>query len=262
MEATVILTYREGDTPDRHANLLAVLASLACTPAYEVVIVEQDAFTRLTGALPHQRVRVVFAYNPGPFNKSWGLNIGARGATAPLLVFTDADLIVDGILARSVAYRHSGFQLLKPYRRLIDLTPEETAEVRGGRFDWIPERAADAPANRESVAEVIVLCGGLFLMRADVFANLGGWDERFLGWGGEDDAFSYKVQRMRLSTLELDERPALHLWHPRAMIDPALYRDNRELLLRYRAYDETELQRLIEVQRQLMGYREKYRPDE
>jgi len=263
MEATVILTYRENATPDRRENLFAVLAWLAQTPGYEVIVVEQDALPRLSGDLPHPNCRVVFAYNPGPFNKAWGLNIGARNAESQVLIFNDADVIAHGMLSMSVALCQNNYCFVKPYRRLVDLTPGETAQVRIGHHDFMPERNADELPNRGGVAEVIVLCGGLFLIRRDAFAHLGGWDERFRGWGGEDDALTYKVQRSRLSTVELDERPALHLWHPRSAETTSgqpFYRSNCDLLARYRRYTDPELRRLSEVQMQMMGHREKYRP--
>ncbi len=263
MEATVILTYRENTSPDRRENLFAVLAWLAQTPGYEVIVVEQDALPRLSGNLPHPNCRVVFAYNPGPFNKSWGLNIGARSAENNVLVFSDSDIIAHGMLAKSVALCRNNFQFVKPYRRLYDLTTAETARVRAGQHDYLPERGANNLPNREAIAEVIVLCGGLFLIRRDAFIYLGGWDERFRGWGGEDDALTYKVQRARLSTVELDECPALHLWHPRSVETTSgqpFYRSNCDLLARYRHYTDSELRRLSEVQIQMMGHREKYRP--
>ncbi len=263
MDATVILTYRENATSERHANLLAVLSWLAQTPAYEVIVVEQDTLPRLTGELPHPRCRVVFAYNPGPFNKAWGLNIGARCAESNVLVFNDADVIADGMLTSSVALCRNSYNFVKPYRFLVDLAPDETAQVRAGRRDLIPGRKADGLPNRAAISEVIVLCGGLFLIRKNAFVHLGGWDERFRGWGGEDDALTCKVQRARLSTVELDERPALHLWHPRSVETTSgqpFYASNCDLLARYRRYTDPELLRLSEVQMQMMGHREKYRP--
>ena len=263
MNASVLITYRENGSEDRRANLLATLAWLAQSVEHEVIVVEQDALPRLNGELPHPRCRVAFAYNPGAFNKAWGLNLGARLARSNTLVYCDADMVISGLLDKSVSLCRNGFQLVKPYRRMVDLTREETAQVRAGDFDLQPVRGPKSRPNRESQSETVVLCGGIFVIRADAFRHLGGWDERFLGWGGEDDALSYKVQRARLSTVELDQRPALHLWHPRsvqATSGQPFYSQNRELLARYRRYSDPDLRRLAEVQVQVMGNREKYRP--
>ncbi len=264
MSATIVLSYRADTTGDRHANLLAVLRWLARTPQFPVIVVEQDAVPRLAERLPHPACTVLFAYNPGPFNKGWGLNVGVRQAGTPVLMFCNADLLVQGAPARWADACVNGFQVVKPYRQLVDLSPETTALVRASGLSALPSTLGGAQASaREARGEFAPLCGGAFVMRADAFYALGGWDERFLGWGGEDDAMSYKIERARLATLELDEGPALHLWHPRSAattFEHGHYEANRALLARHRQYSEAERLRLAEVQAQLMGRREKYRP--
>lgn len=261
--ASCILTYRESDSPDRRANLHAVLAWLACLSQLEVIVVEQDSLPRLGAALAHPACRNVFAYNPGPFNKGWGFNIGYRFARGNVLIFADADVLIDKQLPVSAELCQRGYQVVKPYRAIVDLTPAETAIVRDGSFDYQPDRPDDAATNREGIAEFVVLCGGIFCLRREAFVALGGWDERFLGWGGEDDAMTYKLQRLRLSTIELDEGPALHLWHPRSSattMGQPMYANNCALLADYRQRSDAELQRFAEVQMQVIGNREKYRP--
>ena len=217
---------------------------------------------QLAGPLPHPRCSVVFAYNPGHFNKGWGLNVGARHANSAVLVFTDADLLVPLMLPRAVEHCLKHVQLVKPYRQVLDLSPEATAHLRAGNSHALQDMASIAN-NRQALGEVAPLCGGAFAIRTDAFLKLGGWDERFVGWGAEDDAFSYKVQRARLSALEFDDVAALHLHHPRSddrEKNAAQYASNLALLERYRRYDQPNLERLQEVQAQIMGRAQKYRP--
>lgn len=263
MSTSVILGFRQGQTPERARNLFAVLRWLAGFPAFQVIVVEQDDCPRLD-ALPHPGCQLLFAYNPGPFNKSWGMNVGARHAQGAVLVFSDADLVVPLPLDDLSAICRSEFAVVKPYCRLVDLGPAQTQSIHGGETDFAAlaqPGALHAPGYRPH--ERISLCSGMFMIRREAFFSLGGWDERFVGWGGEDDALSYKVQHARLSCFEADKVPALHLWHPRPADGPAhhpQYAGNLQLLRRYHAYSEGELGRLAEVQAQLMGYREKYRP--
>jgi hypothetical protein len=263
--ASYIITWRESGDPDRRANLLAVLAWLARAPELEVIVVEQDTIPRLDGLAPDAGCTRLFAYNPGPFNKGWGFNLGYRHASTSILAFGDADVIVDGVLGECIAHCAQRFDTVKPYRRLVDLTPEETAAVRAGDFGLEPRRADTAAPNRETQGEFVVFCGGLFFIRATAFRHVGGWDERFVGWGGEDDAMTYKVERARLSAIELDHRPALHLWHRRTQAAAAAepdYAANCALLAEYRGYSDEQLRRLGDVQMQLAGRREKYRPQQ
>ncbi|HVJ75794.1 MAG TPA: galactosyltransferase-related protein [Casimicrobiaceae bacterium] len=263
MTASAIVTYRGAPGSERRANLDAVLAWLARTPEIEVVVVEQDTHPRLLPPLAHDGARVVFAYNGGPFNKAWGLNVGARASAGGVLLFGDADVIVPGGLGAAAALCADRGQLVKPYLELVDLGPDESARVRELGPAAAPGRDPAGPRNRDGIGERLVLCGGWFAIRRDAFAALGGFDERFVGWGGEDDAMTIKVERARLATYELDGEPALHLWHPRAL--PAAaghshYASNLSLLAEYADYDDETLARLFEVQRQSCGRRDKYRP--
>ena len=263
MRTSAIVTYRGADGSERRANLDAVLAWLAATPDVEAIVVEQDRYPRLEAPLPHPSARVVFAYNAGPFNKAWGLNVGARHASGSVLLLGDADVIVPGGLALAAGTCASTMQVVKPYRTLVDLTPEESALVRRSRGAGSIDVELAARGNRDAIGERLVLCGGWFAMRRDAFAALGGFDERFVGWGGEDDAMTLKVELARLSTCELDPGPALHLWHPRShatTLGHAGYASNVALLADYARYDEATLARLFEVGRQTFGHRDKYVP--
>ncbi len=264
IQASFILTYRETADPARRRNLLAVLGWLAQYPSQcEVVVVEQDDAPRLDGPLPHPDCRHLFAYNPGAFNKSWGFNVGFRASRNPWLAFGDADVIVGPCLAEALRYLQLGYHAVKPYRRLLDLSEQESARIAGGDYDWVPRRETALPVNREGEGQFICFAGGLLLMSRAGFTRVGGWDERFLGWGGEDDAMSYKLERVQLPAVELDRRPALHLHHARpraATLGQPHYPGNQQLLAQYLALEDDALWRFAEVQMQIIGHREKYRP--
>ena len=109
------------------------------------------------------------------------------------------------------------------------------------------------------------LCGGLVLFQRQVLAQLGGWDERFLGWGGEDDAMDVKVRRAGLRGIELRESRGFHLVHRRAVAaieSDRLHRNNLALLEQLRAMPDEALRRMCEVTLQLAGNPDMHRPME
>jgi hypothetical protein len=54
------------------------------------------------------------------------------------------------------------------------------------------------------------------------FESVGGWDEEFVGWGGEDDMMTFKVEAAGLKTASMPFS-CYHLWHPRVVPDPVEY---------------------------------------
>jgi hypothetical protein len=257
-----LITYRESGSADRRENLLAVLGWLRQWPDIEVVVVEQDAVPRFDAPLEYGGGVARFAYNPGPFNKAWGLNLALGFARGPLLAVGDADVMAPHTLGMAVE-RCRSVPAVKPYRTIVDLTPEDTARVRAGEWGLLPERPAHSLPNREGQGEYVVFAGGLFVIQRDWLVRLGGFDERFRGWGGEDDAMTQKLRRAGVQAVQIDGPPALHLWHPRspeATFGHAHYGDNRRVLDAYQDYSDAEFTRLCEVGRQLMGHLHKYRP--
>ena len=85
--------------------------------------------------------------------------------------------------------------------------------------------------NRVHLGEQLCIAGGSFLISRNLFDEVGGFDERFLGWGGEDDAFSLRVNSASNKVALLKQSLAWHLWHPRlAAQDNPHYQNNRKLL--------------------------------
>lgn len=191
-----VIAYRGGDRDEhgaRAANLAAVVRHVGRLPDAQIVVVEQDTVPRWEQPAD---VTHVFLRHDGPFNKSWAMNVGFRHTVAPIVAFGDADLILplpDTVAAiDSVA---NGYDAVDPFDRLVELTEPETVAVWSGGA--LPE-VTPAPGSNRRGGEYVPFCGGLFVIDRTAFARVGGYDERFAGWGGEDDALSVKLARMGL----------------------------------------------------------------
>ncbi len=257
-DTSYIMTFRAGG--ERRANLQAVLAWLERHPPGEIILVEQDVAPTLGDLARGSALRLVFAYNPGPFNKAWGFNVGARFSRRPLLAFGDSDLIAPA-LGEALAACRRGVPVARTFDRVSDLGPAESARLRAD-----PAALAtigDVGDARTTKGEVPPLCGGLVLFHRACYALLGGWDERFLGWGGEDDAMSVKVARAGLHSM-VQPGPAFHLHHARATPVEGCphYRSNLAVLAQLRTMPDAALKRLCDVSWQLAGHQDRHRPAE
>lgn len=263
VRASAILTYRDDAGGAGRANLDAVVAWLLEPPGHEVIVVEQDDRPRLEATMANPAARVVFAFNPGRFNRSWGLNVGARHASGGVLLFGEHDVVVPGGLAAAAAHCAASMDLVKPYRTLLDLAPDETRLVHERGQRALP--AVDAGAGREGDAtdERSWLCDGWFAIRRDAFLAIGAFDERFADHDGSASAMTAKVELARLATCELDPGPALRLWNPESSVEAGFaVPDPSDTALPddYARCDDAALARLAAVGRQLHGRRDKYVP--
>jgi N-terminal domain of galactosyltransferase len=264
MKVSCILTYRESGDPARRANLLAVLQWLAQWPQFEVILTEQDVAPTLDLLPLKTPIQSLFCYNPGGFNKGWGYNVGTRLSTGNILVFVDADTICLNLDA-AIAHCLNGTSVVRPFSKMIDLTAEQSALAQQ---DWrnlqAPEFLMPNAPERSALGEYENLCSGIVLFQRDAFNYLGGWDERFIGWGGEDDAMSIKAQRAQMPTMIMPTRASYHLHHQRANTPEHLaspeYQTNLTLLKILAAMPADNLKRLCEVGQQLAGYHDMHRP--
>ncbi len=209
-------------------------------------------------------LRSLFAYNPGPFNKSWGFNVGVRASKSSVLAFGDADVLCRGLPA-AVAAARSGAPLVRAFSRALDLDEADSDMLRADLSCLGDPSFGAAAPDRTQSGEPLPLCGELVLFQRQFLARLGGWDERFLGWGGEDGAMDIKVQRSGARCAMVKGSLGFHLAHRRASgtiaADP-YYSNNLALLQQLRAMPDDALRRMCEVTAQLAGNPDMHRPME
>jgi hypothetical protein len=257
-----LIPYRE-DSLERRHNLFCVLQWVLSLPDVTPIVIEQDAYPRLDLGVLGQKVQFLFLYNPGPFNKGWAFNVGVKATNHPLIACGDADVLAPHGWAGAVSALEKTLGAAKPYRHLVDLTPDETQRVRSGAHLWVPERPAHA-LDRTQKGEMLCFAGGLFVLHRALYLSVAGFDERFSGWGGEDDAMSIRLGASGAVLGGVDGPPALHLWHPRNTPIPGetAYAHNLRTLSEYHVYSDEQRQRLFEIQSSLHGDADKYRPDQ
>jgi hypothetical protein len=186
--------------------LLAVLRSIAAQEHAQVecIVVEQAPQVEIAAALPPW-VRHVHTPVPAtlPYARSWAFNVAARQARASVLVFHDGDILVPRGYAQAVLRRvRAGAEFVDLKRLLFELSAEQNATALAGRPDAVRGALERVRQNAR---------GGTLAADKRAFFDIGGFDEAFVGWGGEDNEFWERALTRRAEAFGL--LPFVHLWH-------------------------------------------------
>jgi len=190
---------------ERLPLLSAVLGSIAAQAdvAIECVLVEQSEAPLVRDQVPDW-VRYVHTAAPAgmPYSRAWAFNVGARATTAPVLAFHDNDMLVPRRYAAELAAIHRGGSAVVNLKRFIFYLDEPTTArvLAGGALAAAPEKVVQ---NLEG--------GGSVGVDREAFFELGGFDESFVGWGGEDNEFWERAAVRRV--WPWGYLPVVHLHH-------------------------------------------------
>lgn len=186
---------------------------------FEVIVVEENP-APLHEAICREGERYVFVRREGsaPYCKSRMLNHGCRAARGKIVVLHDADIVVPcGYLAAIRDRLGAGYEAIRPLRFLFCLDEENTRLFMARGEATAVKRVTDIMQN---------FPGGSTALTREAFEAIGGMDERFTEWGGEDLEFLDRLNTLR--AFKGGFMPAIHLWHQPAMQKAANTR-NREL---------------------------------
>ncbi|MCT0225910.1 glycosyltransferase family 2 protein [Synechococcus sp. CS-1328] len=217
---------------DRLPLLLVTLESLAAQTdvAFECVVIEQDEHPQIGPLLPGwvRHMHTPPARPDAPYNRSRAFNAGALEARAPVLLLHDNDMLVPcGYLQRILPKVELGYQVVNPKRYVFHLSELHTTAVLN-----------TAAALDEWPAESIVQnleAGGSVAITRQAFWEIGGMDEAFEGWGGEDNELWDRCQTLRCWNWGYE--PIVHLWHRRQLLKHAARNPNLDLVRKRLAED-------------------------
>jgi hypothetical protein len=179
-------------------------------------------------------------HTEGLFNRSWCLNEGARLAGDwDVLILADADVIVEAAqvhAAAGLAMVTGSYTVAGDERYGLTQRPTELL-LQGWRFEkWRDFRMEQCKEHRwECGMTTHNFNSHAVAIRRDLWETVGGFDERFEGWGHEDGAFLAACETFG-ANIERVAGPLIHLFHERApersRIHPH-WGKNRDLRARY-----------------------------
>lgn len=193
---------------DRLPHLLAALRSIAGQTgvAFECIVVEQSVVPEIERYLPSW-VRYLHTPLPRPdlpYCRSWAFNIAAGQARSDILVLHDNDVLIPECYAYEAVQRiaeGNPFVDLKRFVYYLDVNAAARVFVTG-----TPPRGVPALVVQN-------LDGGSIVTRRDAYDAIGGFDESYVGWGGEDNDFLDRAA-FAGGVYRFGYLPLLHLEHP------------------------------------------------
>ncbi|MGN2275048.1 galactosyltransferase-related protein [Priestia megaterium] len=152
--------------------------------------------------------------NSEPFNRSEAINTAAKKATKDVFVIADADVIYDpSILIQAIQLLNKNAWVI-PYDRCLNISKSSTEILLNSFPEWpipIEVKSKERIFKNGEVKPV----SGVIVVTRENFNIVKGFDERFIGWGREDDAFKDAMNTLCGPYKRITENSIYHLWHPK-----------------------------------------------
>ncbi|MBD1909058.1 MULTISPECIES: galactosyltransferase-related protein [unclassified Leptolyngbya] len=183
---------------------------------FEIILVEasETPSTWIQSAFQSENLSYIHYPCKGTFHKTKALNLGLNLAQGEFVVPYDVDLLpVRDVLLQHLWVAERSPELLITGYRIMSNTEsiafEEVASVL--------EQTSIAPEDQPTALwKHLVLhekFGIMPFFRKDRLLKIGGWDEQFIGWGGEDQDVIERYLKTGCHLCRCPELVYLHLFH-------------------------------------------------
>ena len=206
--SVVIPTYNRLDT--LRAVIPSLIAQDVRPDVFEVIVADSLSTDGTAAYLADiARTNPNVRHLPGPYTgRASARNAGIDAALAPLILFTDADIMASpDLLSKHLARHASGRKAVVGCEIQVD---SFDAYLRKRR-DSVHEDALHPPT-RKRLSWLYFMTGNASVLRADLH-GVGRFDEDFTGYGHEDLELGYRLQRAGIPIEYAAEAVNYH-WHP------------------------------------------------
>ncbi|MGL5126438.1 MAG: glycosyltransferase [Fusobacteriaceae bacterium] len=219
---------------------------------YEVIITDdgsnEDILSYIEDLLPLAKFNVKHIYQQDKgFRKTRALNNGARNASGEVLLFSDQDLVFGTdyikIVLEKIKSKH--FLHFRPYN-LSELERNDFLKLQNlDNFNYkeftkkLPieyRKSVNKTLKKDKLRRLlnniylrnrgIKLVGMSYAIYKNDYIKVNGYDEKYEGWGYEDDDFGNRLYSAGIKGREaITENIQLHLWHE---VDPTKKKSQNE----------------------------------
>lgn len=226
-DLSIVIPYRETGDPIRQAIFQWTLKRYeAITPGAEIIIGEMTDPS--------------FPY----FCRSQAINNGVKKTTRPWLLIADTDAVafpgaIRATIEKLTTDQNYGWGL--PYLWYYELSHESSIHLMSlghdfnDRYQGFTLSESQLPPYGEPTSQST---SSLAILTVDNFWESGGFDERFIGWAPEDQAWADAISTLCGPYYRYAEVDLYHLWHPVARgttRDNPYYQESDRLWTEYKS---------------------------
>lgn len=181
---SVVMGFRERDDDRLDALKKCIKSFREQTIDCYLILVEQDNTPLHQTELEPLVDSYLFTYSDDLFNRGWAFNCGAIIAPDDLILLHDCDLLVPKNYVKESIKILGTRDMALPWAKILYLTEDSSKKYPGGN-----PKISSVVTSQQAV-------GGSLIIRKNFYLRIGGMDERFWGWGGEDNAFYSKACKL------------------------------------------------------------------
>jgi GT2 family glycosyltransferase len=208
--SVVIPTYNRLDT--LHHVIPALLAQDLRPEQYEIIVADSrsnDGTAEFLAEVAAESPNV--RHVPGPYTgRASARNAGIEAARAPIVLFTDADIIASRDLLSKHLARHDKSSEPRAVIGWEVQVDSYAAYLRKSRHP--EERGHLHPPTRKHIDWLYFMTGNASVPKAEL-DRVGRFDEDFTGYGHEDLELGYRLKQAGL-TIEYAPEAVNYHWHP------------------------------------------------
>ncbi|MCI0335816.1 MAG: glycosyltransferase [Planctomycetes bacterium] len=249
--AVILSTYQRPD--HLYRSLLSLGLQLGVEGEYEVVVTDDGSTDHTEDVVRRFAESANFpvgftTHEHRGFHLARSRNEGALVSSAPYLLFSDGDCLFppnhlfQHLKMRRPSFARSGDCLHLDAQSTLRI--DESVVTSGAYLGWVPRSERQRLHRRwikDRLYQVVghqkkpKLTGSNIAVWRDDLERINGFDERFVGWGCEDDDLADRLRAagVRIASI-LGSTHVFHMWHPSDPSQPKKWSDgsNVDYLLR------------------------------
>jgi hypothetical protein len=193
---------------ERLPLLLTTIKSIASQSdvSLECIIIEQDKSPIIKKYLPSWVRHIFLKTDAGTshYNRSAAFNLGAKNAHGDILLLHDNDMLLPiNYCKHIVKLVDEGYEVANTKRYVFYMSRAHTERIMRSVEEIICEAPEYIVQNLEA--------GGSMAITKEAYFKIGGMDEGFVGWGGEDIEFWKRCSLLKRWIWGFES--IIHLWH-------------------------------------------------